>query len=214
MPKDYSEDQLIQRSAAELLEKELGWTSVYAFDKEVLGANGTLGRNSYHEVLLTGRFCKALKALNPWLTDKQLQECVERMTEHMSSQTLMQINEQKYQYIKDGVPVTRIKPNGETEEVRAKVIDFASPQKNDFLCVREMWVYGALYHRRADIIGFFHSNFRSSGIRNLNIICRLWQSSSRSVIDFLMTTSPDSTLDKSRISLIRLVRRWLLLSII
>ena len=37
MAKDYSEDQLIQRSAAELLEKELGWTSVYAFDKEELG---------------------------------------------------------------------------------------------------------------------------------------------------------------------------------
>lgn len=154
MAKDYSEDQLIQRSAAELLEKELGWTSVFAFDKEVLGTNGTLGRTSYHEVLLTGRFCKALKTLNPWLTDKQLQECVERMTEYMSSQTLMQINEQKYQYIKDGVPVTRVKPNSETEEVRAKVIDFASPEKNDFLCVREMWVYGALYHRRADIVGF------------------------------------------------------------
>ena len=154
MAKDYSEDQLIQRSAAELMEKELGWTSVYAFDKEVLGVNGTLGRTSYHEVLLTGRFRKALKTLNPWLTDKQLQEATERMTEHMSSQTLMQVNEQKYQYIKDGVPVTRVKPNGETEEVRAKVIDFASPEKNDFLCVREMWVYGALYHRRADIVGF------------------------------------------------------------
>ena len=120
MSYSYSEDQLIQRSAAELLEKELGWTSVYAFDKEVLGVNGTLGRTSYHEVLLTERFRKALKTLNPWLTDKQLQECVERMTEHMSSQTLMQINEQKYQYIKDGVPVARVKPNGETEEVRAK----------------------------------------------------------------------------------------------
>ena len=154
MAKDYSEDKLIQRSAAELLEKELGWTSVYAFDKEVLGVNGMLGRTSYHEVLLTERFRKALKTLNPWLTYKQLQECVERMTEHMSSQTLMQINEQKYQYIKDGVPVTRVKPNGETEEVRAKVIDFASPQKNEFLCVRELWVYGALYRRRADIVGF------------------------------------------------------------
>lgn len=154
MAKDYGEDQLIQRSAAELLEKELGWTSVYAFDKEVLGVNGTLGRTSYHEVLLTGRFRRALKTLNPWLTDKQLQECVERMTEHMSSQTLMQINEQKYQYIKNGVPVTRVKPNGETEEVRAKVIDFVSPEKNDFLCVRELWVYGSLYRRRADIVGF------------------------------------------------------------
>lgn len=154
MSKDYSEDQLIQKSAADLLEKELGWTSVMAWDAEVLGETGTLGRKSYHEVLLVRHFCKALKALNPWITEKQLAEAVERMTERMSSQSLMQINEQKFQYIKDGIPVTRTKPNGETEEVKAKVIDFASPQKNEFLCVRELWVYGALYRRRADIVGF------------------------------------------------------------
>ena len=154
MSKDYSEDQLIQKSAADLLENELGWTSVMAWDAEVLGETGTLGRKSYHEVLLTRHFCKALKALNPWMTDKQLTEAVERMTERMSSQSLMQINEQKYQYIKDGIPVTRTKPNGETEEVKAKVIDFASPEKNEFLCVRELWVYGSLYRRRADIVGF------------------------------------------------------------
>ena len=154
MAKDYSEDQLIQRSTAELLEKELGWKSVYAFDQETLGANGTLGRTGYHEVLLTRHLGQALKRLNPWLTEKQLQECMERMTEHMSSQTLMQINEQKYQLIRDGIPVTRVKPNGETEEVRAKVIDFVSPDKNEFLCVRELQVHGALYRRRADIVGF------------------------------------------------------------
>ena len=150
----YSEDQLIQRSTAELLEKELGWNSVYAFDQETLGETGTLGRTDYHEVLLVRHFRKALKSLNPWLTDEQLQKCVERMTERMSSQTLMQINEQKYQLIRDGIPVTRTKPNGETEEVKAKVIDFQSPEKNEFLCVRELWVYGALYRRRADIVGF------------------------------------------------------------
>ncbi len=150
----YSEDQLIQRSTAELLEKELGWKSVYAFDQETLGETGTLGRTDYHEVLLVRHFRKALKSLNPWLTDEQLQKCVERMTERMSSQTLMQINEQKYRLIRDGIPVTRTKPNGETEEVKAKVIDFQSPEKNEFLCVRELWVYGALYRRRADIVGF------------------------------------------------------------
>ena len=154
MAKGYSEDQLIQRSTAELLEKELGWKSVYAFDQETLGANGTLGRTGYHEVLLTRHLGQALKRLNPWLTEKQLQECMERMTEHMSSQTLMQINEQKYQLIRDGIPVTRVKPNGETEEVRAKVIDYVSPDKNEFLCVRELQVHGALYRRRADIVGF------------------------------------------------------------
>ena len=154
MAKDYSEDQLIQKSAADLLENELGWTSVMAWDTEILGESGTFGRKNYHEVLLTRHFCKALKSLNPWMTDKQLAEAVERMTEHISSQSLMQINEQKYQYIKDGIPVTRAKPNGETEEVKAKVIDFASPDKNEFMCVRELWVYGSLYRRRADIVGF------------------------------------------------------------
>ena len=154
MAKDYSEDQLIQKSAADLLENELGWTSVMAWDTEILGESGTFGRKNYHEVLLTRHFCKALKSLNPWMTDKQLAEAVERMTEHISSQSLMQINEQKYQYIKEGIPVTRAKPNGETEEVKAKVIDFASPDKNEFMCVRELWVYGSLYRRRADIVGF------------------------------------------------------------
>ena len=144
---------MIQKNAAELLEKELGWTAVYAFD-EVLGLDGTLGRTNYKQVLLPGRFAQALKSLNPWMTGQQVTEAIERMTEYMSSQTLMQINEQKYQYIRDGVPVTRVKPGGETEEMRAKVIDFASPGKNDFLCVRELWVQGALYKRRADIVGF------------------------------------------------------------
>jgi len=154
MPKDYSEDQLIQKSTADFLEQELGWKSVYAFDQETLGANGTLGRTSYNEVLLTREINSSLKRLNPWLTEDQLRECMDRLTEYMSSQTLMQINEQKYQLIRDGIPVTRTKPNGETEEVRAKVIDFASPDKNEFLCVRELQVYGALYRRRADIVGF------------------------------------------------------------
>lgn len=151
---DYSEDRLIQKSAAELMETELGWTSVYAYDKEVLGENGTLGRNSFHEVLLIQRFRLALKKLNPWINDKQIAEAIERMTERMSSQTLMQINEQKYQFIRDGIPVTRIKQDGTSEEIKAVVIDFENAGNNDFLCVRELWVYGALYRRRADIVGF------------------------------------------------------------
>ncbi len=154
MAKEYSEDNLIQKSTAQFIEEELGWKSITAWDAETLGANGTLGRQSYGEVLLVRHFEAALRDLNPWLTDAQTKEAVERMTEHLSSQTLMQINEKKYGYIRDGVPVTRHKPNGETEEVRAKVIDFQSAEKNEFLCVRELWVHGALYRRRADIVGY------------------------------------------------------------
>ena len=70
MAKDYSEDQLIQKSTAELLENELGWKSVYAFDNEVLGEQGTLGRKTQSEVVLTRHLRMALKRLNPWMTNK------------------------------------------------------------------------------------------------------------------------------------------------
>lgn len=154
MANDFNEDPLVQQSAAHLLEHELGWKSVMAWNEEVLGPDGTLGRQSYREVLLVRHFTAALKALNPWLTAQQTAEAVERMTGHMSSQTLMQTNEQKYDYIRNGVPVTRQKPDGETEEVRARVVDFDAPDNNEFLCVRELWVQGAIYRRRADIVGF------------------------------------------------------------
>ena len=76
MAKDYSEDLLIQKSTAELLEKELGWKSVYAFDNEVLGEQGTLGRKTQSEVVLTRHLRLALKRQNPWMMDKQMTEPV------------------------------------------------------------------------------------------------------------------------------------------
>ena len=154
MAKDFSEDLLIQKSTAELLEKELGWKSVYAFDNEVLGECGTLGRKSQSEVVLTRHLRLALKRLNPWMNDKQLTEAIERMTSYMSSQTLMQINEEKYQYLRDGVPVTRLKPNGETEQVKARVMDFANVDNNEFIAVRELWIKGPIHKRRADVVCF------------------------------------------------------------
>ncbi|MCQ2117823.1 MAG: type I restriction endonuclease subunit R [Bacteroidales bacterium] len=152
MAKDYSEDQLIQKSTAELLEKELGWKSVYAFDSEVLGENGTLGRKAQNEVVLTRHLRLALKRLNPWMNDKQLTEAMERMTGYMSSQTLMQINEEKYGFLRNGVPVTRLKPNGETETVKARVVDFANVNNNEFVAVRELWIKGLIHKRRADVV--------------------------------------------------------------
>jgi len=150
----YSEDQLIQRSAAEFLEKELGWQSVYAYDNEVLGLDGTLGRKTYRDVILEGRLIKSLKKLNRDITPQQIDEVIERISQQSSSQLLMQINERKYSYICDGVPVKKINENGDEEDVKVKIIDFDNPDNNDFLCVRELWVHGALYRRRADIVGF------------------------------------------------------------
>lgn len=67
MSYDYSENTLVQESAGHLLQDELGWEVAYAYNTEVLGVNGTFGRTSYREILLTRYFRVALKKLNPWM---------------------------------------------------------------------------------------------------------------------------------------------------
>lgn len=126
----------------------------FAYNKEALGVNGTFGRVSYREILLRRYFKQALQKLNPWLTPLQLDEAEKKMLAHLSTASLMQINEEKYAYIKDGIPVTAKRADGTTEEKRAAVIDFKNPENNDFLAIKEMKIYGELYRRRTDIVGF------------------------------------------------------------
>lgn len=154
MSYDYSENILVQESAGNLLKDELGWEVVFAYNKEILGANGTLGRSSYKEILLYRYFRETLQRLNPWMSPDHIEEAIKTFEQHMSSSSLMQINEEKYGYIRDGIPVTVKKPNGQTEEKRAAIIDFVNPDNNEFLAVKELKIHGDLYRRRTDIVGF------------------------------------------------------------
>ena len=154
MSYDYSENILVQESAAALLHDELGWETVQAYNQEVLGDSGTLGRKSYREIVLWRYFRQALKRLNPWITDAQTEEACKAMDSHLSSASLLQINEEKYGLIRDGIPVTVKKPGGKTDTRRAMVIDFTDPANNHFLAVKELKIHGDLYRRRTDIVGF------------------------------------------------------------
>ena len=154
MKYEYSENVLVQDSAAALMHDELGWEVVYAYNTEVLGENGTLGRKDYHEIVLWRYFRQALKKLNTWITDAQIAEACQTLSSYLSSASLMQINEEKYFLIRDGIPVTVKKPNGKTTEKKALVIDFNNPDNNHFLAVKELKIHGDLYRRRTDIVGF------------------------------------------------------------
>lgn len=154
MKYEYSENILVQDSAGALLHDELGWDLVYAYNTEVLGENGTLGRKSYHEIVLWRYFRQALKKLNTWITDAQISEACQTLSSYLSTSSLLQINEEKYFLIRDGIPVKVKKPDGRTEEKRARVIDFNVPNNNHFLAVKELKIHGDLYRRRTDIVGF------------------------------------------------------------
>ncbi len=154
MSYDYSENILVQESAGNLLRDELGWDVQFAYNKEVLGKNGTFGRTSYKEILLKRYFNAALKKFNPWINDEQILEAQRILENRLSTSSLLQINEEKYFLIRDGIKVTVKKPNGETEKQTATLIDFKNPQNNYFLAVKELKIHGDLYRRRTDIVGF------------------------------------------------------------
>ncbi len=154
MSYDYSENILVQESAGNLLRDELGWDVQFAYNKEVLGKDGTFGRTSYKEILLKRYFNAALKKFNPWINDEQILEAQRILENRLSTSSLLQINEEKYFLIRDGIKITVKKPNGETEKQTVALIDFKNPQNNYFLAVKELKIHGDLYRRRTDIVGF------------------------------------------------------------
>lgn len=178
---NYTEDALVQQTTAEYLEKELGWESVYAYNTETFGPEGSLGRASDREVVLTRYLRRKLMELNPGLPEAAYDEAVRQVVAISAAQSLVATNREKYAQMLEGVQVTFRNDEGERVRERLQLFDFKEPANNHFLCVRELWVRGDLYRRRADIIGFvnglpllfiecknIHKNLRTAYDRNIS----------------------------------------------
>lgn len=152
--KDYSEDLLIQAPTAELLEKELGWQSVFAQDEGGFGPDSLLGRASDAEVVLTREVMAALKRLNPGLPEVAYHDGLAQVVQNDVTKSLIAQNEEKYKLLRDGVPVKYRDVSGRLVDKRLRLIDFVEPKNNRYLAVRELWVRGKLWLRRPDVIGF------------------------------------------------------------
>lgn len=151
---EYSENILVQESAGQLLHDELGWDVATAYNQEVLGENGTFGRKSYRDVLLKRHVRQALRKLNPWMNDTQVEQAISTLETRISTASLMQVNEEKYRLIRDGIDVAVKNSKGEPDTRKAMLINFGEPTENHFLAIKEMKIHGELYRRRTDIVGY------------------------------------------------------------
>lgn len=151
---EYSEDVLIQAPTAALLAQQLGWDSVMAQDEGGFGAASLLGRTADTEVVLARDVLAALRRLNPGLPDAAYAQALAVVVQDDSTKRLVQVNEDKYRLLRDGVLVKFRDAAGKLVERRLRLIDFDQPQHNRYLAVRELWVRGPLHLRRPDLIGF------------------------------------------------------------
>ena len=150
----FSEDTLAQETTANYLRDKLGWDSIYAYNTETFGKEGTLGRKDETEVVLTRYVGEALVKLNPRLPLDAYQAAIREITQATVSQTLLLTNRERYEKLRDGVVVEYRDEKGDLKKQRLRVFDFENPDNNHFLAVRELWIKGVLYRRRADVVGF------------------------------------------------------------
>src|SRR5262245_846013 len=131
MPHAYTEDQLVEHPAIQLF-SEMGWRMVFALD-EVVGPEGTLGRETTADVVLESRLRSALTRFNPWLTSDALNAAVDMLTQSRSTMSLAAANREVYGLLKGGIEVSvpDTEQGGQKTE-RVKVIDWLNPQANDF----------------------------------------------------------------------------------
>lgn len=140
---EYSEDNLIEQTAIDLFFNRLGWDTLLAYNKESFGEGSTLGRLNKKEVVLKELFLEKLKEFNPYLPEQAYSIAYEKITEESITKSLAEINFEKYQLLKDGIPVDFIDDNGEQVKNKLlKVIEFENPEANDFLAVRQLWIQG------------------------------------------------------------------------
>jgi len=156
MTYEYSEDNLIEQTAIDLFFNELGWDTLLAFNKESYGEGSTLGRLNKKEVVLKKIFFEKIKALNPGLPQKAYEEAYEKLIEESITKSSAEINYEKHQLLRNGIPVDFINEKGEQIKNKTlKVFDFDNADNNNFLAVRQLWLQGkSNRERRPDIIGF------------------------------------------------------------
>ncbi|QOJ00843.1 MAG: type I restriction endonuclease subunit R [Phycisphaeraceae bacterium] len=143
----------VQRPALEMLRDHFGYLAATG---EELDAE----RASRGEVLLVGRLEKAIRAINPGITDDGLRQAVDALRlPGGAALGLMEANEAAHALLSRWAIVEEMKGSGRSaKEVGRSVryIDFDNPEANEFLVVEEYTVKGPREDRRLDLVLFIN----------------------------------------------------------
>lgn len=143
----------VEKPSIELL-AQLGWTPVDAY-QEALGAQGTLGRDSQHDVVLTHRLWVAMRKLNSAdVPDSSINEAIEVLTKDRTAMDRVRANRQVHNLLRDGYQAEWTDDSGDKQIETLRYLDLRDPSKNDLLAVRQLWVKGNLHSRRLDLALF------------------------------------------------------------
>lgn len=152
-PEDYSEDELVERPAMELL-AALGYETADGYSEE-LGPNG-LGRDDQSEVVLRHRLRRKLSELNPDAPAEAFDAAIEELIRDRATLDPTHASRDVYEKLRNGVKVTIADEFGGRSIETVRFIDWKDPDANEYLAVRQLWVVGPLHTRRCDVVCFIN----------------------------------------------------------
>jgi type I restriction enzyme R subunit len=136
--------------------EDLGYEVVFGPDLAPDGSSPE--RKNYRQVLLEGRLQSALHRLNPELPPVAIADALGVLT-GAGTPGLITGNRECQRQLTRGIQVYW-QQDGETQSARVRVVDFANPEKNDWLVVNQFTAVGTTIagnrERRPDVVVFLN----------------------------------------------------------
>ena len=138
----WNEEMLVENRMIEQLQT-LGYTYIH-------GKNLQEERTSQAEVVLLNRFTDAIKRLNPWLDENNLNKVIRRIT-HMEAISLMEANQSFHDILINKMSIMQDLGGGRKNHT-VQVIDFDNLDNNEFIVTNQMSYTHANITNRPDLM--------------------------------------------------------------
>ncbi|WP_027896254.1 type I restriction endonuclease subunit R [Zestomonas thermotolerans] len=110
-------------------------------------------RESHDEVVLRRQFEDAVARLNPGVPPEARQDAIRKLTQS-ELPALLEENRRLHRLMTEGVDVEYYAQDGTLTAGKVALIDFAHPESNDWLAVRQFTVINGQHNRRPDVVVF------------------------------------------------------------
>lgn len=143
----WDEYNLVEKPALKDFEK-LGWE---VHDDKVLESTAD-NRENLKEVILEDRLRDAIKRINPWINENNLNKAV-RKIKHVEATNHMQANKKIHQRLVKHISLEQDRGKGKKHQT-VKYIDYENIENNDFLVLNQYKVSGPEENIKPDIVVF------------------------------------------------------------
>ncbi|WP_373530934.1 type I restriction endonuclease subunit R [Vampirovibrio sp.] len=133
--------------------EELGYEVV--FGPNIAPSEMWAERDDYKQTFLHNRLKRSLEKINPSIPPALIEEAI-RHLHRLELPSLIETNRAFHQLLAQGIPVEIRREDGSSGFVPVNLIDFETPDNNDWLAVNQFTVEHGSKNRRPDVVVFLN----------------------------------------------------------